>query len=166
MAFGPEMCRLIGRRMVSGEPRYRKTYSRLRECWFVFEGDVTVVILAEELRRVVVGGPEYDGSKGDLSILIQTRGRSTVISSGCKFWASAKFKGQVHMNLELSPYRSDRISCEYDQPAQSETRAAIRDEFGTGEQVVCRGMSLVFIEKPVVRYFLAPSQNQILVQPH
>ena len=57
------MCRLIGRRMVSGEPRYRKTYSRLRECWFVFEGDVTVVILAEELRRVVVGGPEYDGSK-------------------------------------------------------------------------------------------------------
>jgi hypothetical protein len=27
-------------------------------------------------------------------------------------------------------------------------------------------MSLVFIEKPVVRYFLAPSQNQILVQPH
>ena len=37
--------------------------SRLRECWFVFEGDVTVVILDEELRRVVVGGPEYDGSK-------------------------------------------------------------------------------------------------------
>ena len=132
----------------------------------ILEVSLAFLLLHRTRFIVVVGGPEYDGSKGDLSILIQTRGRSTVISSGCKFWASAKFKGQVHMNLELSPYRSDRISCEYDQPAQSETRAAIRDEFGTGEQVVCRGMSLVFIEKPVVRYFLAPSQNQILVQPH